>query len=217
LDFLYPGFNNLGEVAFMATLNGGPGGGVFVGSATGLPIPLALNGSAAPAGGNFSITSARPDVLINDQHDVVFRAALTGGTSDSGYFLRRGALGGLQAPLLQGQPAAGTSGIFASFPSSLNNQLGEVFKLATTGDIIIYNAYIPAGGQSTYGLWRVKPDNSVELILARGQTSSQFGGGTIVSTIAQGGAVNDAGYYPFTVYVSGGNFASAIVLYIPIQ
>jgi hypothetical protein len=216
LDFLYPGFNNLGEVAFMATLNGGAGGGVFVGSATGPPTPLALNGSAAPAGGNFSITSARPDVLINDQHDVVFRAALTGGTSDSGYFLRRGTLGGLQAPLLQGQPAAGTSGVFATFPSSLNNVPGEFFKLAPTGDMIIYNPYIPAGGQSTYGLWRVKPDNSVELILVRGQTSSQFGGGTIVITIAQGGAVNNAGYYPFTVYVSGGNFASGIVLYIPI-
>src|SRR5262245_49964587 len=36
--FAAPGFNDSGEVAFMATLTGGPGGGVFLGSTSGPPV-----------------------------------------------------------------------------------------------------------------------------------------------------------------------------------
>src|SRR6185369_8827855 len=93
--FPSPSLNDSGEVAFIAGVNGGPAGGVFVGSTSTPPVALAVNGDAAPSGGNFAFTNVRPDVAINNQHDVAFRSSLTGGTADSGYFIRRGAAGAL--------------------------------------------------------------------------------------------------------------------------
>ncbi|MGA2263850.1 MAG: choice-of-anchor tandem repeat NxxGxxAF-containing protein, partial [Acidobacteriota bacterium] len=212
--FAYPGFNNLGEVAFMATLNGGPGGGVFIGSAGGgVPVALALNGDPAPVGGNFSITSAGPDVLINDRHDVLFRADLSGGSANSGYFLRRGSLGALKAMVLQGQPAPGTSGTFSTITAS-SIAPGYFFSLGQSGDIVFQQTYSQGVGPAITGYWHVTPDDRLEEVLVRGQTLSQFGGATVVSGI-QGAGVNGSGCYPFQVRLSGATFTDAVVLYVP--
>ena len=130
-------FNDSGEVAFQASLNGGAGIGAFVGSTSSLQA-VALNGAPAPAGGNFSL-NANQDILINNQHDVVFRAALTGGSADSGYFLRRGTNGTLQTVAVQGQAAPGTPGTFATIPSTFNNFVGESLSLGPSGEVAFTN------------------------------------------------------------------------------
>jgi hypothetical protein len=211
--FQTPGFNDSGEVAFMASLMGGPGGGVFVGSTSGPPVTLVLNGGAAPAGGNFSILEARPDVVINNQHDVAFRANLTGGTADSGYFVRRGSLGALQAPVLQGQPAAGTTGVFDTIAGGINNLVGENFQLSPAGDLA-FQSYFLAGGQRSFATWHVKTDNTVEDILVRGIVAPEFGGGSaVISTISN--SWNSGGRYPLWARVSGGTFTDGIFLFVP--
>ena len=59
--FDIPDFNNLGEVAFEATLTGGvPRGGVFVASSPASLTAVVLDGESAPAGGNFSIPIVNP-------------------------------------------------------------------------------------------------------------------------------------------------------------
>src|SRR5436190_7478518 len=71
-------FNDSGEVAFIATLNGATAG-AFVGAGGSPTQLLARDGTASPAGGTFVMTSSSADILINNQHDVVFRSTLTGG------------------------------------------------------------------------------------------------------------------------------------------
>jgi hypothetical protein len=211
--FALPGFNDSGEVAFMATLTGGPGGGVFIGSTSGPPVPLALDGVAAPAGGNFSITTANPDVLINNQHDVVFRANLTGGTADSGYFVRRGPLGALQAPVLQGQLAPGTSGVFDTILASINNLVSEDFQLGPDGDLAFQNFFV-ASGQRGFGTWHLKMDNTIEEILVRGTVAPEFGGGIAVIS-GSSTAWNSGGRFAVWARVSEGTFTDGILLFVP--
>jgi hypothetical protein len=213
--FELPGFNDSGEVAFVATLNGGPGGGVFVCSTSGPPVPLALNGDPAPAGGNFSITTARPDVLINNQHDVVFRANLTGGTADSGYFVRRGPLGASQAIVLQEQSAPGTTGVFATIAPGLNGLVAENFQLGPAGDLAFQNTFITTSGRGPFGFWHVKTDNTIEEILVRGTVAPEFGGGTAVETFPST-SWNSGGRYPVLARVSGGTFTDGIFLFVPV-
>jgi hypothetical protein len=208
-----PGFNDSGEVAFMATLTGGPGGGVFVGSPSVAPVPLVLDGDLSPAGGTFSITTARPEVLINNQHDVAFRGLLTGGTADSGYFMRRGPAGVLAAVALQGQPAPGTTGVFETIQQGVNNLVSENFQLGPDGDLA-FQSFVLAGGQRTLGVWHVKTDNTVEEILVRGQVAPEFGGGSPITSTAST-SWNSGGRYPVWARVSGGTFTEGIFLFVP--
>lgn len=208
-----PSFNDSGEVAFQATLTGGPGAGVFIGSSSAPPTPLALNGDPAPGGGNFSFTLARPDVVINNQHDVAFRANLTGGGADSGYFIRRGPAGTLQSVIRQGQAAPGTTSTFATMAISLNNLVSELCQLGPDGDLAIQTFY-QDGGLLTFGNWHVKTDNTVEEILVRGIVAPEFGGG--VAALSTGSTSwNSGGRYASWARVSGGTFTDGIFLFVP--
>jgi hypothetical protein len=214
LNFGTHDFNDNGEVAFVATLTGGPGGGVFLGSASGPPVSLALNGDAAPAGGNFSITAARPDVVINNRHDVVFRSNLTGGTADSGYFVRRGAGGTLQTVVLQGAAAPGTTGVFDTILPGLGNLLSENFQIGPDGDIAFQTFFLD-GGQRILGAWHVRTDNVIEEIVIHGAVAPESGGGTIVSSTPSIGW-NSGGRYALWGRVSGGTYTDGIFLFDPI-
>jgi hypothetical protein len=211
--FSLPGFNDSAEVPFVATLTGGPGGGVFIGSTSAPPVPFALNGDAAPAGGNFLITTARPDVLINNQHDVVFRANLTGGTADSGYFVRRGPLGALQAVALQGQAAAGTTGVLETIIPGPNGFVAEAFQLGPAGDLAFQN-FFAAGGQRGFGTWHLQSDDTIEEILVRGVVAPEFGGGTAVQAFSSS-SWNSGGRFAVFARVSGGTFTDGIFLFVP--
>jgi hypothetical protein len=214
LNFGTHDFNDNGEVAFTAILTGGPGGGIFVGSASGPPVSLALNGDAAPAGGNFSITAARPDVVINNRHDVVFRSNLTGGTADSGYFVRRGAGGTLQTVVLQGAAAPGTTGVFDTILPSLANFVSETFQIGPDGDIAFQSVFLD-GGQRILGAWHVRTDNVIEEMVVRGAVAPESGGGTIVS-FTPSFAWNSGGRYALWGRVSGGTYTDGIFLFDPI-
>jgi hypothetical protein len=214
-QFAAPDFNGSGEVAFMATVTGGSGGGVFLGSPSTAPVALALNGSAAPTGGNFSITSADPDVLINDQHDVVFRANLAGGTAGSGYFIRRGPSGALETLVLEGQPAPGTAGVFARMEDQ-NGTVSTLFQLGPSGDLSFFGRFL-GGGLLTAGEWHARTDNTIEKVLVRGEVAPEFGGGAAVihgeSPAWNSSAPAACGRYPLFVGMSGGTFADGIFLF----
>jgi hypothetical protein len=211
--FHTPGFNNSGEVVFMATTTGA-GGGIFLASTTSAPVALALNGAPAPSGGNFSITTLKPDVLINDQHDIVFLANLTGGTADSGYFMRRGPDGPLQTLVLQGDPAPGTAAVFRTFQHTLNNLLAEFCQLGPLGDVA-FRGNLPGEGLGVIaGYWHVRTDNTIEKILARGDVAPEFGGGTAV-TGSQISFWASGGRYPIWAGIVDGTFENGIFLFVP--
>lgn len=189
-----------GEISIRANISGGAGGaGIFAGPPGGIQKVVAT-GDPKPGGGTFSsiMTSG---ISLSDAGDTYFLA-------DGGIWVNSAA-GVISKIVAPGDAApAAVGGTFDTATSFYTN---------AAGDIIISTGSVPPNGPTKTGMWRVKPDNSTELIMVRGQPSSQFGGGTIASHIAQGGAVNDAGCYPFTLRVAGGNFGSAIVLYVPIR
>jgi hypothetical protein len=209
--FNAPDFNGNGEVAFVATTTGGSGGGIFIGSTSTSPAAVALNGDAAPGGGTFSIATARPDVAINDRHDVVFRADLTGGTADSGYYMRRGPSGALVPLARQGQAAPGTTGVFATFMPDLNGLVNGTFQLGADGDVAFFGRFVN-GGPLTSGQWHAKPNGTLEKVLVRGDAAPEFSGGVVV-THNPASAWNTCSRYPLSVVVSGGAFTDGIFLY----
>jgi hypothetical protein len=133
------GFNTGGQVAFEPIFNGG----VLVGTATGgTPTELALDGNAAPgtgggtlftgtilyAFGNTTFVATTTNASTDDCGDVVFRASVTGGTANSGYFgvvnsNCGGSVGPLQALALQGQSVPGAGTLGAIFDSTSTDSL----------------------------------------------------------------------------------------------
>jgi hypothetical protein len=212
----YPSLNDQGDVAFIAALSGGaPRGAVYVSQNGAAPAVVAADGGAAPGTGtgSFSIAAARPEVVINNQDDVMFRADVAGGTSDSGYFLRRGLGGDLQAVVLQGQAAPGGAGAFAAIKPGSGANVGELIQMDPAGEVA-FQAPIVSGGEIVGGLWHVRTDNVLEGILARGVVAPQFGGGVAVSN-TPGMAWNSAGRFPLWARVSGGTFTDGIFLFVP--
>jgi hypothetical protein len=117
-DFLVgsPELNAAGQLAFQARLTGGTAtSGLFVGT-PGAIQSVALQGQAAPAGGNFG--SFYPgNLLINSTGQVAFGANLTGGSATQGLFA--GGPGALKPVALQGATAPGGNGaVFSDFGST---------------------------------------------------------------------------------------------------
>jgi Tol biopolymer transport system component len=193
-------FNDSGEVAFKAALNSG--NGVFVGSATSGIQAIALNGNFSSAGATYN-TAVNADVLINNEHDVVFQSALTGGSTDSAYFLRRGPAGFLQVIAVQGQPAPGTNGTFVTIFSTSNNFPGENFALGPTGEVAFTNT-VQTSNAFPFGEFRYRTDNLLEKIVARGDIVPGTNGGTF-STAFGGMAAGGPGHFAFWVPVLGGS------------
>ncbi len=200
-------FNDRGEVAFMTPLVGGPGGGVFVGTPSGLSA-VALNGQAAPSGGSFVFNTQTPELDINDAGDVAFHASLAGGSADSGAFVRRVSDGVVRTIFLQGQPAPGTLGTIASYTTSMNGWPGENLRLGPTGEVLASTTF-QVGADHNFGFWRFGADNMLTPLFMRGSLAPRGGGGTIAGA-PQGAAVNDAGQFFFSLGVFGGRFAEAI-------
>lgn len=189
--------NDNGEIGFMASLSGKSTGGVFVGRAALSPEAVALNGDPSPDGSLFTGFTARGDVLINNRGDLAFRADLTGRSSNSGFFLLR-AGGGMQAVVLEGQPAPGTDGRFATVLSTGSaNLLATNMVLRQSGDFAC-TAPVLQDGFSRSGYWRLHTDDSFEKILLGGDPAPGSGGG-IASLIFPG--ANDGGEGPLTVDV----------------
>ena len=214
LGFSKISFNDLGQVAFKASLSGGPAGGLFVSSSAGSPTTIALDGTAAPAGGNYSVSGTQPDILINSQEDVVFRSSLTGGSSDSGYFIKRGPSAPVEAIALQGSPAPGTLGVFGTFFSAVNGLLSEQFQLGPEGEVSIL-ANVIENGETRSGAWVVRTDGSVEAVFLRFMTRPEFGGGKAASIVQGPFSWNSGQRLPLNFFVAGGNFFQGIFVAQP--
>lgn len=153
-----PVMNASGKVAFTALLSGTTANrGVFVGT-PGTLQTAALQGTAAPAGGNFA-TMYEP--ALNDAGQVAFTSTLTGGSSTEGMF--SGLPGTLQTVALMGAAAPG-GGNYVGFtnPAILNGP-GQV----------AYKAYV-SGALNAQGIFAGKP-GSIQSV-ARRNGSAPSGG-----------------------------------------
>jgi hypothetical protein len=209
-----PDLNDNGDVVFMASAAGSPAkAGAFVWNGGGSPVLLAENGGASPAGGAYAMTVARPDLAINNSGDILLRSDLTGGTTNSAIFVRRGPAGVLQSVATQGQDAPGTEGQFELIQFGLNGLPEEQFQLDELGNIAFQNVYSD-GTTRAFGNWRIKPDNTSEEILVRGVVRPEFGGGAAVTSTASI-SWNSGSRYPIWARVTGGNFTEGIFLSVP--
>lgn len=203
------GFNAAGEVAFYAGLNGGAGAGLFVGTAGGPVQAIALNGTAAPAGGNYAFTVNSKDVRINDAGDIFFQAPLgDGGAADSGYFLYRGSTGRTEAVALQGQVPLGTSYPLGTISGTLNAIPGELSALGPTGELVFLGP-VDRGGPLVHGLFVYRGPGTLEKLILRGDTVPDSGGG-IAGPSSQGVGAGALGLFFFKLSVVDGAFVDGM-------
>jgi hypothetical protein len=136
--------NNQDQVAFFAQPSAPSQNGIFLFS-SGTLTPLALNGSAAPGGGNFLLPfwSSRLGPVMNDSGEVAF-AANIGSFSGGGIFLY--ANGALARIVANGDSAPG-GGTFLGVDSPSINSSGQVafYGVTTTG----LGVFLYSGGQIT--------------------------------------------------------------------
>ena len=201
-------FDDSGRVVFFAPDATGLAS-LYVGSGGTTPQAVALNGAAAPAGGNYAFASNAMDARINPLGDLLFHAPLTGGTSDSGYFLRRGRTGVFETVALQGQTAPGSSSPFQPFQKTLNSYPGEHFALGPTGEAL-FLGMVYQNGAHRASIYRYRTSGVLELVVARGDPAPESGGGTVVG-ISQGfGAGRAGGFYVRAAVADGATFGYAI-------
>jgi len=187
-----PALNNLGQVAFFATVSGGTTtSGVFLNTA-GVNAAVSLQGESAPGtlGGTYSsFYSYLGGPSLNDPGTVAFRATVAGGSATEGLFRASGATD--TAVALQGESAPGTSGgTYAS--------LG--FKANVTGGTAGQGLFIDSGGVDT-------------AFALQGQAAPGTGGGTFNSF--GNPSLNDSGSAAFQANVASGSSASGIFVFVP--
>ncbi len=202
------GFLDDGRVIFFATVTGGSSG-FFAGTADGTLQAIALNGIAAPAGGNYAFTGTSRDARANAQGDILFQAPLTGGTADSGLFLRRASTGLVETVALQGQPVPGRTAVFDTFQPTLNNYPGENCALGPTGEVMFTTSLEVPHGLRTTGAFRYRGPGTLETILVRTDVAPESGGGA-VAYISQGPGAGGVGLFFLAVDVIDGTFADGI-------
>jgi Big-like domain-containing protein len=219
------GLTDSGNLAFTAA-TGSADEGLFLAPA-GEPIQtLALDGGPAPVpgGGTFSLASLplgfdvgstgtgtainhffQNFAVINDESDVAFDAAITGGSADSGYFrvLQNGpSAGTLQAVVLQGQAAPG-GGTFSSI-----DILAPEFSLGPDGSLAFVNL-LTSNALLKQGLFVARPDGTLLKVAASGDPLP--GGGTLTAVAMKSKlAAGDSGKFAFRAGVSGGSARSAV-------
>jgi len=208
-----PSFNATGHMAFKAVLDGGSTSGIYVVAPTGEITLVARNGGGAPSGQVFSMTGSHPDVLLNDAGDVVFRSDVTGGSADSGYFVRRGLTGPVQTLVLQGQPAPGTSGTFATFGPGPNGFMGEHFQLAAAGDVSVRGTVV-GDPVSSGGYWHIAPDLTSTPIVVQGLSRPGLNG-ALVTVFANTPSWVSGGRLAMWMRVTGAAYSEGFALFVP--
>ena len=183
-SFGFPVISTSGQLAFNANLTGGSAAsGIFAG-ATGSVQTVALQGNAAPAGGNYSSLSGP---VINASGQVAFPANLTGGSATNGIFA--GTVGALQPIALQGS-AAPAGGIYSTLSGPALNASGQLAFFATL-----------TGGSSTQGIFSGTSGSlqtdALQGLLAPG------GNGAIYSSLLGPTLFNDVGEVVFSANLSG--------------
>ena len=200
-------FDDTGRVVFFAP--GGDGStSLYVGSGGTTRQAIALTGAAAPSGDNYAFASSALDARINALGDIMFHAQLTGGSSDSGYFLRRARTGGIETVAVQGQAAPGTSSTFTTFIRTLNSRAGEFFALDPTGEAL-FRGLVYQDGVYTNILYRYRVSGVLERVIGPGEASPGSGGGTL-EYISQGLGAGRPGIFFFRGVAIDGTYGDAI-------
>jgi hypothetical protein len=193
--------NSSGQLAFNAPLTGGtPTSGVFTGTSAASLQAVALQGSAAPAGGNYSAflsqgTNTAYSPLINNAGQLAFQSSLTGGTAASGIFtgtssatLQTVALVGGAAPT----PPGGTYATVVTVPT-LNNAGQVAFVSIVSGE---------------QGIFAGAP-GSVQTVMFQGTTAPGTGG-ALYGTPTTSYSYNNAGQVGFITTLTGGTSTNGV-------
>src|SRR3989449_3212338 len=122
--------NTKGQVAFFATLLRATGSEAFFLASESRTLRVVAEGDPVPGGGAFSGFGRHPIPALNERGDVAFAAAVTGGRTVEGIFVRDSR--GLRVVVLMGGAAAGmTSGTIAAVDAPALNDHGDVAFLAS--------------------------------------------------------------------------------------
>ena len=185
--------NSSGTLAFTAPLTGGTStSGIFTGSSAGTLQAAALQGTAAPAGGNFASflangTNQAYSPVLNSSGQLAIQATLTGGTAASGIFA--GAPGSLQTVALVGgaapTPPGGTYATVVTVPNI--NASGQVSFVSIVGGL--------------QGIFAGSP-GSVQTVMYQG-TAAPGAGGALYGTPTTTYSFNNAGQAAFVSTLTG--------------
>ncbi len=159
------------------------------------------------------MTVLRPDVLINDQGDIAFRADLV-ASPFSAFFIKRGA-SALTALVVSGQPAPGTSGSFSYFRGAPNGQLHETHALSSTGAVTFFGQVTVPGNDQIVGWWHVDPLGAVQPVQIAASTDPVFEGGSAASTASMTNWLSGDRLIT-NVPVANGPFTTSLYLYAPL-
>jgi hypothetical protein len=142
--------NTKGQVAFFATLLRSTASEAFFLAGKSRTIRVVAEGDRVPGGGTFSGFGRHPIPALNERGDVAVAAAVVGGRTVEGIFIRDAR--GLRRVVLTGGAAAGmTSGAIAAVDAPALNDRGDVAFLASVrrGRETIEALYTFAGGRVT--------------------------------------------------------------------
>jgi hypothetical protein len=206
-------FDDTGRVVFFAPGADGTTS-MYVGSGGTTRQAIALNGTAAPSGGNYAFASNAVDARVNVLGDIMFHAPLTGATSDSGYFLKRAGTGAIETVVLQGQAAPGTASTFSTIAKSINSYPGEYFALGPTGEAL-FNATVSPEGYAQSTIFRYRTNGVLERVIARGDPAPESGGGTFASFGNSPGSAGGAGVFYIRGAVVDGTTCSDVIYATP--
>ncbi len=206
-------FNDASEVGFISGLDGypfGPFGGVFIGNIVAAPAPVVLSGDPAPVVGDYSITQSALELAMNLSGDIVFRSALFGGNSDTGYFLRRAGTSKIVPVVVQGQAVPGQSGTFSSIVPDFWGLPSNEIALAPNGDVVFVQEF-QENNVFTWGMFRFSQNNTLSKIFALGDAAPQTGGGSFADLFTSV-VVNETGQVVFWAAISGGTVTEGIFI-----
>src|SRR5262249_13970195 len=142
--------NTKEQVAFFASLLRSTASEAFFLAGKSRTIRVVAEGDPVPGGGTFSGFGRHPIPALNERGDVAFAAAVVGGRTVEGIFVRDSR--GVRPVVVTGGAAAGmTSGTIAAVDAPALNDRGDVAFLASVrrGRELVEAIYTFVGGRTT--------------------------------------------------------------------
>ena len=199
--FTNPVLNASGEVAFAASVTGGTStSGIFTAVPAATPQAIALQGTAAPAGGNYGTlysSATSTSTNLNSSGQLAFQAPLTGGTSTSGVFTGTSAAT-LQAVALQAT-AAPAGGNYNAFLANGTNAASSVL-INGSGQLAIQSTL--TGGTAAAGIFTGTSAATLQTVALVGGAAPTPPGGTYATTVTVP-TLNANGQVAFVSIVNG--------------
>jgi hypothetical protein len=192
------GLNNAGEVAFMAGKSSG-GSAVFVATASTPAHAVVSSGDPAPSGTfNFSTSS---NVLINDEHDLMFYE-----DGHSTLYLRLGGTTTWKAVWSSSMPVPGTEPSWCIGNGGNQTLASEMFSLSATGTVFPGASVFNTSSGCRWGRF-VNTGGVLQRVAVEGDVAPQTGNGTYITLPFH---VASAAHPAFYAQISGGTVREAI-------